>query len=126
MTKALYLIDTDTHAVVPKGARKDRDWPEDFAHENGQYFCTCSVCDRQFTGHKRRVVCKLCTTAPQPTAATMPGREDIARTLFFSKHKRFFVDQSNLEKAWVDCPREVYEQFLNMADAILALLKGEG
>ena len=38
-----------------------RSWPEDFSHENGNYFCCCVHCGKQFRGHKRRVVCKLCT-----------------------------------------------------------------
>lgn len=39
---------------------KPSDWPEDFAHENGNYFCTCIGCKVTFTGHKRRVLCKVC------------------------------------------------------------------
>lgn len=38
------------------------DWPEDFAHENGRYFCRCTECESRFIGHKRRVVCKVCAT----------------------------------------------------------------
>lgn len=37
------------------------DWPEDFKHENGMYFCECFDCGNSFTGHKRRVTCKSCT-----------------------------------------------------------------
>ena len=36
------------------------DWPEDAAHENGNYMCMCSHCGAQFIGHKRRVTCKTC------------------------------------------------------------------
>ena len=36
------------------------DWPEDFSHENGNYLCRCFYCNRVFTGHKRRVVCREC------------------------------------------------------------------
>ncbi len=32
------------------------DWPEDF----GLYSCHCVECEKEFTGHKRRVVCKAC------------------------------------------------------------------
>lgn len=42
----------------PAGAR---DWPEDSAHENGRYWCTCSTCGQRFVGHKRRVVCRTCS-----------------------------------------------------------------
>ena len=41
-----------------------RDWPEDAVDEdNGQYMNTCYVCGNTFTGHKRRVTCKLCSLA---------------------------------------------------------------
>lgn len=39
------------------------DWPEDFGHENGNYWCICANCHANFTGHKRRVVCKECVRA---------------------------------------------------------------
>lgn len=38
----------------------ERDWPEDFGHENGEYFCNCSSCGRTFVGYKRRTICKVC------------------------------------------------------------------
>lgn len=49
------------------GMRKhmQRSWPEDFAHENGCYCCKCLVCDKDFTGHKRRVVCRQCGGADE-------------------------------------------------------------
>lgn len=37
-----------------------RDWTEDFPHENGSYRNQCVKCCNFFTGHKRRVVCRLC------------------------------------------------------------------
>lgn len=40
-----------------------RDWPEDFAHENGQYMCHCAECSERFFGHKRRRICKVCDNA---------------------------------------------------------------
>jgi len=40
----------------------DRDWTEDFEHENGNYFNTCFECKQTFKGHKRRVLCKQCGT----------------------------------------------------------------
>lgn len=39
----------------------ERDWPEDFHHENGNYLNRCSICDEEFMGHRRRVVCKVCS-----------------------------------------------------------------
>lgn len=39
-----------------------RDWPEDAVHDpdNGSYSNRCGFCGNTFTGHKRRVVCKMC------------------------------------------------------------------
>ncbi len=37
-----------------------RSWPGDSSHENGNYTCKCSICAYWFTGHKRRVVCRVC------------------------------------------------------------------
>lgn len=42
-----------------------RDWAEDAGHENGNYSNLCSDCGQHFTGHKRRVTCKLCAL-PDP------------------------------------------------------------
>lgn len=39
----------------------ERDWPEDFPHDNGNYVCKCSICHRHFFGYKRRLVCKICS-----------------------------------------------------------------
>jgi hypothetical protein len=36
-------------------------WQEDYSHENGQYENRCCHCTRHFIGHKRRVVCKICS-----------------------------------------------------------------
>jgi hypothetical protein len=41
-------------------ARTERDWQEDAGHENGNYSCHCIGCGRDFTGHKRRVLCRVC------------------------------------------------------------------
>lgn len=45
-----------------------RDWPEDFSHENGNYNCECYLCHKIFVGHKRRVVCKVCSATPPAPA----------------------------------------------------------
>lgn len=47
----------------------NRNWIEDYPHENGKYQCRCYRCSELFFGHKRRVVCKLCAT---PTSG-LPG-----------------------------------------------------
>ena len=38
----------------------NRDWPEDFPHDNGNYSCLCCSCKKHFYGHKRRITCKVC------------------------------------------------------------------
>jgi hypothetical protein len=50
----------------------ERSWPEDSGHENGNYFCNCIHCGRQFTGHKRRCVCRVCAS---PYALNNPPEE---------------------------------------------------
>lgn len=47
-------------ASYTKGGVSERDWPEDFQHENGQYMCRCHKCENTFIGYKRRVTCKVC------------------------------------------------------------------
>ena len=62
-------------AKVPEGWKllkdstfNERSWAEDASHENGNYSCLCCNCGRTFTGHKRRVLCKVCA-APSPTGS---------------------------------------------------------
>lgn len=47
-------------ATIGLGVRRDDpgDWPEDSAHENGDYENECAICGATFFGHKRRVICK--------------------------------------------------------------------
>ena len=52
--------------LVKLATMEDRSWPEDYSHENGHYFNTCCNCQRQFMGHKRRVVCKVCASPSAP------------------------------------------------------------
>ena len=59
--------DTTTPFVVPEGwkllkdsTHDERSYPEDAEHENGNYYCTCINCGRQFNGYKRRAICKVC------------------------------------------------------------------
>jgi hypothetical protein len=44
----------------------DRNWDEDFLHENGNYVNNCVSCRLYFRGHKRRVICKKCSSTPDP------------------------------------------------------------
>jgi hypothetical protein len=42
----------------------NRDWTEDFSHENGNYQNMCVRCSNVFIGHKRRFICKSCQIKP--------------------------------------------------------------
>lgn len=39
-----------------------RNWTEDYSHENGQYVNHCLDCKNTFIGHKRRVICRRCSS----------------------------------------------------------------
>lgn len=47
-------------------AQAQRNWTEDAKHENGNYECLCVECDQSFIGHKRRVICKACSSLLSP------------------------------------------------------------
>lgn len=66
-----------TSAAVPEGYKllkdsthAERAWIEDAGHENGLYSNTCIECGREFAGHKRRVICRVCAAAPTQPAPT--------------------------------------------------------
>ncbi len=44
----------------PKPEIGERDWTEDLAYENDNYYGECAICGNDFLGHKRRVICKVC------------------------------------------------------------------
>lgn len=69
-----------------KDNAKPVDWPEDFGHENGMYFCRCFYCGGRFTGYKRRVVCKVCAT---DDAARAERQQSRYRALFASWLQKF-------------------------------------
>ena len=50
-----------------KTTHNTKDWPEDFALENGNYECQCICCVGKFTGLKGRYLCKTCANTPGPT-----------------------------------------------------------
>ena len=53
------------YKLLKDSTYEERSWPEDYAHENGNYTCSCCNCGRQFTGYKRRVTCKVCATTKE-------------------------------------------------------------
>ena len=38
----------------------EKNWIEDYEHENGFYQHVCRQCSFRFYGHKRRTICKTC------------------------------------------------------------------
>lgn len=79
-----------------------RNYPEDFAHENGNYLLRCYSCGEHFLGHKRRFTCKLCHDNPPDEAAKNIAKEKI---------KKSFTDA--FERLKADCfnPNETDEQY---------------
>jgi uncharacterized small protein (DUF1192 family) len=62
-------VASNTEAPVIKNPFSDDprgDWVQDFDHENGQYTCRCLDCDNRFMGHKRRIICRMCSNEPRP------------------------------------------------------------
>jgi hypothetical protein len=59
LQRQLMHLDLTIAIVRTKGS--ERDWSEDFLHENGVYNNWCCRCQKTFLGYKRRVVCKLCS-----------------------------------------------------------------
>ena len=54
--------------------KPEKDWQEDWHHENGQYYCRCVHCKEQFIGYKRRVVCKECSTNLEKASTMMSDK----------------------------------------------------
>jgi hypothetical protein len=61
---------------APESKEANRDWDEDFNHENGNYQCHCGVCGNYFIGHKRRVRCKVCAAIPAPQQLKEPAIDE--------------------------------------------------
>lgn len=54
-----YKIQT-TEERLPKPNESNRDWPEDYDQENGNYQSKCCLCGLLFYGNKHRVICRKC------------------------------------------------------------------
>lgn len=63
---ALYADWKRLRALSRSEAPANRNWIEDATHENGNYECSCVECGQSFIGHKRRVLCKLCSNLLRP------------------------------------------------------------
>jgi hypothetical protein len=61
--------------LLKDSTQDERTWHEDAGHENGNYYCLCHHCGRQFVGHKRRVECKVCAMlAASPASPAQPAK----------------------------------------------------
>lgn len=61
-----------TAQAAPQPEPVSRDWPD------GNYYCKCSVCGHQFTGHKRQLVCRLCSEQPAQSGLVDSERAEAA------------------------------------------------
>ena len=78
---------SSTPAQPTAQTHASRDWAEDFDHENGCYSCLCSICKQEFTGHKRRVVCKGCSQHIPAQPAVHPDNAAVDRFAAAMKDK---------------------------------------
>src|SRR5690242_8574154 len=69
----------------------DRDWLEDFEHENGQYQCICVMCGKSFIGHKRRTCCEICTPKQKIKQMT-PSQEKVLAVLRLMREEWNFAE----------------------------------
>lgn len=76
-----------------------RNWTEDSNHENGNYMNTCSVCDNDFIGHKRRRVCKLCAS-PSPSPVSQPNGYEVAEIAVLGEHFKIEEQYWNGSSWW--------------------------
>ena len=88
---------TPTSEYFRKHINDRKCWPEDYSHENGNYFNNCIKCKEMFIGHKRRITCKECTK-PKWLISAKEIKSLIKRNANYSieclkdKMERFFND----------------------------------
>lgn len=67
----------------------ERDWQEDFNHENGQYQNVCCHCKLSFIGYKRRPSCKECAAKHVTNMRTRAGKLNEITAMVTCFHKVF-------------------------------------
>lgn len=73
--RAYLRTQPEGYQLLRNSTHEERSFPEDATHENGSYYNKCHICLRQFTGHKRRITCKVCMIA-----AAQEGKSQSAAT----------------------------------------------
>ena len=88
-------------------SKPEKDWPEDFSHENGMYYCRCVHCKEQFIGYKRRVVCRECDSAKLPHMSNTNNPVDFPEQPAYDvvidvlqKHHDILWDMSKNKEEW--------------------------
>lgn len=77
--------------------KPEKDWPEDWPHENGMYYCRCIHCKEQFLGYKRRVVCRECdVTMKKPVEQE---KYDVVLDVLQKHHDKLW-DMSKNKEDW--------------------------
>lgn len=61
----------------PFECHDERNWPEDYEHENGNYLNVCLTCKLAFRGHKRRVECRMCSDPDWDKLAAIKRPDDL-------------------------------------------------
>lgn len=93
MTDTALPLEPAGWKLLKDSTHDERSWPEDAGHENGDYSCLCSHCGRVFTGHKRRMLCKVCSTsterAVEVEAATKPVSQEPSDSEMALNAKRY-------------------------------------
>lgn len=88
----------DLHPVVRPAwmtGSTDCDWPEDSAHENGNYFNKCVSCDVDFVGHKLRHICRKCHYEAKARYDALTPEERAAFDEKRNAEIRAFFDRTN-------------------------------
>jgi len=78
------------------------DWPEDGCHENGAYHCACIACGATFIGHKRRVVCKVCSEKTANPPASPDGSTADAEARLATKVENQRMHIKSLDRVIAD------------------------
>ena len=104
-----------------------RGWWEDQQHENGNYQNTCVPCGRDFIGHKRRVVCKACSTGLTQALRTAPAPQDASsdnpRVAALMDSQYVAGAKAGFNAAQMDDPSKALADLIASRDGYIKVLK---